>query len=147
MGYNHLTIDSRNHVENKVIIEIWIFRKIATIHSVILIGHTNSGYDPHVAECTVNAGACFWYWLSQDRYPARPQPGRWWVPGLSWVSLEAAECVDPWCPTGVRWGSGLENVLSCQLCQCPHPLKIADTLLPHGVGHCRVWGETLDRLH
>ena len=44
MENDHLTIESRNHVEKKikVIIEIWICPKIATIRSVILKGHINT---------------------------------------------------------------------------------------------------------
>ena len=61
--------------------------------------------------------------------------------------LEATECVDSWYPRSARWGSGPEKVLASQLYQCPHPLKIAGALLPHDVGHCRVPGETQDRLH
>ena len=71
---------------------------------------------------------------------------------VSWTllgGLKAAECVDPWswCPIGARWGLIPENVLANQSCQCPHPLKIAGTLLPHEAGHCRAPGETKDGLH
>ena len=51
---------------------------------------------------------------------------------LAWVGLEAAECLDPWCPWGAR-GSDPENVLARQLCQCPQPLKIAITPLPREI--------------
>ena len=53
-GEYHLTRCSRNQAE-KMIIEIWICPKIATIHAIILKGHINSGYDTRVPQCTLHS--------------------------------------------------------------------------------------------
>ena len=104
-GNNHMTRDSRNH-DKKQSDDRDMNLSQNCDYSFNHIEMTHRGFDPHVPEWTLyNASTCFWqaYGVSQDRYPARPQPGRWWAPGVSWVGLEATECVDPWCSRGAQW--------------------------------------------
>ena len=135
--------------KHKMRTEIWICPQIVNIHAIIFKGHTNSEYDSNVPECTLyNAGHASdkpFYCHMIVITPGSNQgfgelldcPG-WVEKPLNVLILDVPE---------VLYGiSGQENVLASQLCQCPHLLKIAGTLLSHEVGHCRVPAETQDRL-
>ena len=136
--------------ENKVIIEIWICAKLVTIHSIILKGHINSGYEPHVLQCTLyNVGHVL---ISLQIVPrsiscqtsTRALVSSWTALGGFGSSRMRFSMSSQRCSMGFRSGKRAGQSV---LCQCPRPLKIAGTLLPHEIEHCRVPGETQDRLH
>ena len=147
MGNKHLTFEiPENMSKNKVIIEIWICPKIATIHSIILKGHINSGYHlnacsttpvhasdkltdcPKIISCQTSTRALVSSWTVVGGLGIRRM--RW--------SMMSQRC-SVWFRSGERAGQPIVSI--------PSSSKIAGTLLPHEVGHCSVPGETQDLLH